>query len=340
MVALLLLISCIAITEHAAGQDFLPAPDFASVSIIGDSGFKDHPAVSGGRGTERNPWIIENLKMEDEFLGIFIMDTRDHFVIRNCEIRSSDSFRAGPGIILNNVTNGKVVGNVIHGNSLGIQVGSSLNITIEDNLITDSKEYGIILGVTRNVIIKGNEIRDSGWGGIKLSYSVQSTVLSCKLEDNWGYGIFMAAVGESKIMGNTMNRNPYGLFLRDSDENGIFGNEIAHNEHGIHLERSWNNTIYNNNFINNTQHAFEEYRNSWYNTSLESGNYWDDHTGTGPYPISGNSSADQYPSAMPFELYYEDSSANLIPVIAVLAVAVALVVTVVLLRRRDRKKMG
>ncbi|MFX0102282.1 MAG: hypothetical protein ACFFCS_22145, partial [Candidatus Hodarchaeota archaeon] len=67
--------------------------------------------ISGGNGSEENPWIIENVKIQpDDTDGIVIQDTNDHFILRNCWVWDVESMNWDNhhGIYLINVTNGRI----------------------------------------------------------------------------------------------------------------------------------------------------------------------------------------------------------------------------------------
>jgi hypothetical protein len=61
-------------------------------------------------------------------------------------------------------------------------------------------------------------------------------------------------------------------------------NIVSNNSYGIYLEDSSNNQIFHNNIFNNTDQAFDEIGNNyWDNDYPSGGNYWLDYTGMDKY---------------------------------------------------------
>ncbi len=129
--------------------------------------------------------------------------------------------------------------------------------------------------------IENNHIFSSGENGISLYYCD-----SLVIRDN-------------EIYDSEIN----GLYMRETDNCQIYHNIIARNkEYGISVqENSANNVFYSNilsvNRISGTSQANDGGANNyWYNTSSNTGNYWDDWSGSGAYSIDGTAgSSDSYP---------------------------------------------
>ncbi|GAG03959.1 unnamed protein product, partial [marine sediment metagenome] len=94
------------------------------------------------------------------------------------------------------------------------------------------------------------------------------------------------------------------------------GNNItSHSYRGIYISFSSDNSIYHNNFLDETDNAYDECTNFWYNETLQEGNYWSDfdepsegawdNNSDGivdlPYDIPGGSNQDLYPLMQPYE---------------------------------------
>ena len=173
--------------------------------------------------------------------------------------------------------------------TIGVQLVYSSYNNISMNSITSNIDYGIILWYSSNNSFFGNAITDNMYG-ILLYYS---------------HG--------NDISANNINKNMIGLYLHLSNNNIVSGNTVNDNEAGIVLE-GYNNIIYHNNF-NNTINAYDWGDNTWYNATLQEGNFWSDYLliypdavdrdGDGcwdtPYDIPGNDPPNQdlYPLVNP-----------------------------------------
>jgi len=61
------------------------------IRINGNENFTTANGVTGGNGTEIDPWLIEGWDISGLGFGycIYIGNTTDHFVIRNCKIHDA-----------------------------------------------------------------------------------------------------------------------------------------------------------------------------------------------------------------------------------------------------------
>lgn len=195
----------------------------------------------------------------------------------------------------------------------GIWIDHSNFVTINENNITNNRRGGICLDGGSNNTIKNNIITKSDYYGIEILGS--SNVISDNIIDNSGDdGIMIDDCRDNLIMGNIINNSKNeGIYFSDySISNTIIGNTITNNFGGIFFgwSMSRDNIIYHNNFINNLAHnAMGSTVNTWYNTKLNEGNYWDDYDEPSegaydnnsdgivdmPYNISGGSNQDLYP---------------------------------------------
>ena len=200
---------------------------------------------SSGNGTEENPYIIEDLMINEGVIiywgaccfgpqyrhvfGIYINNTDKFFVIRNCSIdlpyypRYWDFawmywvyYEYYTGVYLNNVTNGFLS-----------------NITIS---------FG---GGFSKI-------------GLSLYNSANNTIISNNLIDIYS-GINLYCSNYNKIVNNTIERNSLGLWLAYSSNNSLINNTFTQNYYALRLsDFSDSNLISNNIFIFNTNWILEE----------------------------------------------------------------------------------
>ncbi len=216
----------------------------------------------------------------------------------------------------------------------GIELVSSNNV-ISDCDIFNNGFKGIICKLDYFNTIQNCNIYQNG-GSIWLISTSNICITKCTFKPNYNSSIALWNSCNNLISYCNMSGSVYGIWFYNSDDNDvcycnisnhgflggisftnsggntIYNNLIFDNEIGIFFDGSkpslQGNTIYHNNFINNTQNSYDECNNTWYNTTLQEGNYWDDYTGTDadgdgigdtPYNISGGSNQDLCPLMHP-----------------------------------------
>jgi parallel beta-helix repeat protein len=156
-----------------------------------------------------------------------------------------------------------------------------------------------------NCITNCNAYNNAG-GFYLISYSNNNHITNCNVYNNSEGGIFLIGSSNNNITNCNIYNNYNGIFTDNSSNNYITKCNIYDNpQYGISLYYfSNNNTIHHNNFFNNTQNANDGCTNTWYNTTLKEGNYWDDYNGADtngdgigdtPYNITGGDNQDRYP---------------------------------------------
>ncbi|MCE7741922.1 MAG: hypothetical protein GOP50_05645 [Candidatus Heimdallarchaeota archaeon] len=164
-----------------------------------------HFALNGfaGNGTESNPYIIENLKINtDTNYGIYVEGTNSHFIIRNCLV---DAYMIGiniydcaPGTatIYNNTCKS------IKGGT-GIQTLYSPNITVSDN-ICENNYGGIIVDLCENATISNNHC---GFNDMPIGvfYSKNSYVFNNTCDYSSNVGVYVVGSNGTTIANNTID---------------------------------------------------------------------------------------------------------------------------------------
>jgi len=169
----------------------------SSIYINGNMDFTPENGVTGGSGTESDPFIIEGWNIINISLdfGIKINNTDSFFVVRNCSFDPSfniciyvlnsvngcvesciiaDSAQFGYGIFMNNCSSFILCNNEIISNTYGIQISSSNNITVHNNKISAeilSSFDGIKGDKCHNLIVSNNTVSHDYNEGIVLSGS-------------------------------------------------------------------------------------------------------------------------------------------------------------------------
>lgn len=255
------------------------------ICIIGNDEFLPENGVTGGNGTEVDPYIIENWIIVDDDSapqGIFIKNTTAYFVIKNCTISGfhhPDEFRHG--IQLSEVTHGMVHTTTTIDCATGISIRDSmenviLNCTFRDypydmgygiNIVDSSHvkiissqcynlEMGIFIIESSNITIqKTSCYNNSVWGLVAdvlyqdvLHYFIED----CTFNDNGADGVYLSGSYKSTscsiIRNCSISHNNIGIKLERLFDNIIENCVFNQNVIGLYLDRSSRNSIRNCSF--------------------------------------------------------------------------------------------
>ncbi len=226
-----------------------------------------------GAGTEENPYIIENYKIESfGFLsnGIYVTGTTAHFIIRNCYLLAEyiginvHAVASNTAQIINNTC----IGTTEMGGGIG--VSSTTGCSIINNTCSNHA-CSIHTNEVDNIIIRGNLVSDCLYHGIGIRYTSSTDIIGNEISNCSMFGV--AIVG--------------GL----SNFNYVY--------HNIFIDNGKVETynIDNERFGEITSQAYDEgFSNTWYDEGSKTGNYYSDYSGRGDYLIDGPSeSVDIYP---------------------------------------------
>ena len=263
-----------------------------------------------GSGIEADPWIIEGYDFNGTGYGycIFIGNTTDYFVVRNCYMHEAIGINAQPinintGLTLYNLENGIVANCTASNNTYGIYLWNSNGVTITNNTASMNTDAGINLDkYNHDIIISGNTASGNSFGLIQWDNDYNNIVHNIFLENIY-YGIYLRD-SDFNIIANNMisgsNETWEGILLDNSNNNNITENHasnngagidiwwnsnnntityntVTENYYGIFFNSSNGNIIYHNNIINNTNQAYDDGANSWDDGYPSGGNYWSDY---------------------------------------------------------------
>jgi len=207
-------------------------------------------AMSGG-GTKSDPYIIENYEINGSAVRecIYIGNTTDHFILRNCSFHHSNQY----GLNLFNVENGIIYNNEITDNLEGIRVNSSSENCFSKNKILSNHWYGITLSDTNDNIISNNTVIDNRFG-ISLFSSDYNMIKYNNFSKHYRDGIYLSDCSQNDITNNFISENGYnGIKLSESSSNNIVNNEVLRNDFGIAIKSSSDrNTIKDNDITNSS----------------------------------------------------------------------------------------
>ena len=296
-------------TEKSMGQtvtfDGMEYTDHAPIRIESNADFNTNHGITGGSGIENDPWIIEGYNISESGLGysIYVGNTTDYFVIRNCNIRDSE------GIFLYYVNNALIEYVDIQNADIGIYAYYCNFIVIQHTIISFTQIYGYSIELHRvdYTTIKNVTLSNSPNGGLLFDgWCKNALVTNCNIQwFTWGHGIH----------------------LEDSFRITLRNNLIANNGYGVYILYGEGHKIYHNNIIDNTNPAYEyaiyPSPHVWNDTYPSGGNYWSHYTGVDEYSgpdqnISGSDGIgdtnitwlDQYPLMEEYDITPPTSSIN------------------------------
>ena len=207
--------------------------------------------ICTGNGTYSNPYVIEDLIIDGEGSGtcIQIFDTTDYFRIENCTVSNSIEWLKA-GIRLTNVRNGYLIDNDCSFNYIGINLESSTNCTISENIVNCNLFNGIWLTGGHNSTVSRNIGYHNNANGIHLYYSHNNIVLENNVSNNGSHGICIAYSDNNNISRNNANDNfAYGIMLGYSSCNYVSGNTLFGNSKCIEELYCQENIIKENSYL-------------------------------------------------------------------------------------------
>jgi parallel beta-helix repeat protein len=301
VLALCFVIACFAMTGTTASTYSPPAPSAlthrAAIRIDGNAGFNAANGVTGGDGSALTPWIIENFEINGTANGtcIYIGNTTEHFIVRNCTLHDADGGDATPfwmnaSVMLFNVVNGTLHNNTLNNSMYGLYLyNNCVNNTITWNNVSRNRDTGMWLDAgSDNNDINNNSVSYNGllgtwiYSGIYIYSGTGNNLTDNQVYNNSRYGIFLYSTSNNNITDcSDYNNADAGIYLYlHSNYNIVTRCNVSNNLYGVRISTSSNNSVYHNDFINNTNQAYSNnIFNLWHNGYPSGGNYWDDYTG-------------------------------------------------------------
>jgi len=225
-----------------------------------------------GAGTEGNPYVLENLNISAPVIGVQIVNTTIHFVIRNCWFSTGGTYWGEGSITLTNVISARIEdnyfakgyyaicvfdssGSSITGNTIGTSVlgllAYNLNSTIFANNVqsVDEIRYPIQIQSSNKVVLRNNTFSSNSNEVVRLAQSYD-----CVIEDNDlrnlddGFDSILEIIGGSNnlVTNNTVYGGRQTIRVRSNDVT-ISNNVIATFFSGIDLQLSNRCVIESNN---------------------------------------------------------------------------------------------
>jgi parallel beta-helix repeat protein len=197
------------------------------------------------------------------------------------------------GVYLNEVDGMHVINcTIINATVLGIDV-RGWNSLIEDcevGFATDA----IDVSTCTNNVIRNCYLYESG-SGILAVNAPNVTCFNNTIENCYNSGIRFQSNNVGKILNNTITNAGDGLWFYDFEDCTIAYNNFENSPNSYYAIFLYtlcaNNIIHNNFFLNNnpggTSQVYDDAGNTWYDVSTQTGNYYSDYSGSGPYNVDG-----------------------------------------------------
>jgi len=235
----ILTLAMVGVKQVSAGSKGLVR--HSPILIDGSSAFTASNGVTGGSGTQNNPYIIQGWSIDASAAnGIEIRNIVSgdpfpppvYFVVRNVFIHSEimtyanilvDSFASPPGCFEcpGNIFNGVIANSTLTGNGDGVRLQDSDNVIVSGVTVHDS-QTGVNCVNSDFLQIRANTITDSGTG-ISLSCSVLDVFYNTIL--NSDNGIVIGNNGSIDIEHNYIT-SPRGFTLQRSGSVMLANNRI------------------------------------------------------------------------------------------------------------------
>jgi parallel beta-helix repeat protein len=236
--------------------------------------------ATAGDGSSGNPWVIENLEINSNNTDtpcIYIRDTTDYFVIRNCNLTGA-SVSPGAGVSLYNVWYGEISNNTITNNRFGIFLDSTLRINMINNTCNNNY-YGIYLYDNSWYNDMINNTCNSNYAGIFIeSYCRLNTITEATCNGNTFFGIRFADMSsDNDVTNSTFSYNYFGFYASDSTFLAVSNSKFEYNNgDGLYgIRCGWMDVVDNNCTNNNDYGIFIDDSNSNYvsgNNASNNGN--------------------------------------------------------------------
>ena len=135
--------------------------------LLSDQDWDECPYITG-RGTQTNPYLLENLIIDAQQgnFGIRIEQTDAHLIIRNCTVFNQFGYyRNSAGVSLVHANNVIVEQCTLTENVKGIYTEFGLNINIRQCNLTWNTEFGLYVYASENNTFEGNYCAQNGQFG-------------------------------------------------------------------------------------------------------------------------------------------------------------------------------
>ena len=244
---------------------------------VGTSYTSDYAAI---RVVKRRDFLIQNLKLEKLFFGIYL-EKANHGKVLNNQIMGDavEEYNSGNGIQLWYCKNIEIDGNTVMNVRDGIYLEFSDFCKITNNVSKDNVRYGLHFMFSNDDLYKNNRFESNG-AGVAVMFSKRIKMHYNIFKDNWGsasYGVLLKEINDSEIIGNTFDANTIGINIEGTNRIIYKNNDFKGNGWAIKFRGAcYANSFSHNNFLYN---SFDLAYNSKLNDNKFDNNYWSSYAG-------------------------------------------------------------
>jgi nitrous oxidase accessory protein len=244
---------------------------------VGKSYTEDYAAV---RVVKSKNFIIQNLKLENLFFGIYLEKAKEGKILNNTIVGDAkQEYNSGNGIQLWYSKNIEIEGNYVQGVRDGIYLEFSDFCNITNNISKGNIRYGLHFMFSNNDTYQGNTFEKNG-AGVAVMFSKKIKMYNNIFRENWGsasYGLLLKEINDAEIIGNTFEENTIGINIEGTNRINYKNNEFIRNGWAMKIRGAcYANTFSENNFLYN---SFDLSYNSKLNDNIFDNNYWSNYTG-------------------------------------------------------------
>lgn len=269
------------------------------IHIAGNGDLTAQNGVTGGSGTESDPYVIEGWIIDA--MNQTAMDVRNvdlYLVIRNVLMVGGSGYSTG--IFLRDCRHVIVSQCIVSDFGEGIRLYGDGEVVVSENQVSSCRSEGILVLASSWVRVLGNDLYANGWapfhawpcavaiqypGSTMIPASDHVTVGGNNIHDNlgsaMGVGYYESDTFDILIVSNTVTGNADGIWTWGTRRIAILGNYIEATPYAVYLEYTDNATIWANNFVNDLVPGYDNrgIENLWNDIYPIGGNYWSDYAG-------------------------------------------------------------
>ncbi|MCF6308339.1 MAG: nitrous oxide reductase family maturation protein NosD [Flavobacteriaceae bacterium] len=254
---------------------------------VGTSYTSDYAAI---RVVKKKHFVIQNLKLEKLFFGIYLEKSQYGKVLNNQIMGDAvEEYNSGNGIQLWHCKNIDIDGNTVTNVRDGIYLEFSDFCTITNNVSKNNIRYGLHFMFSNDDLYKNNRFENNG-AGVAVMFSKRIKMHYNIFKDNWGsasYGVLLKEINDSEIIGNTFETNTIGINIEGTNRMVYKNNDFIGNGWAIKFRGAcYTNNFTHNNFMYN---SFDLAYNSRLNDNKFDNNYWSSYAG---YDLDKNGTGD------------------------------------------------